>query len=54
MFALYRFDVMAITSKILPQKFLFKEKFAQPRKFQPSKFSGYTVTHFSWPVKMSD
>ena len=36
-------DVQGITSKMKSQKFLFKEKFANPRKFQPSKYSGYTV-----------
>ena len=36
-----------ITSKSKSQKFLFKQKFANPRKFQPSKYSGYTVASYN-------
>ena len=32
-----------ITLKIKSQKFVFREKFANPRKFWPSKHSGYMV-----------
>ena len=32
-----------ITLKIKSRKVLLKDKFANPRKFQPSKYSGYTV-----------
>ena len=32
-----------ITSKINSPKFLFKEEFANPEKFQPSKYSDYMV-----------
>ena len=31
-----------------PRKFSFKAKFAQPQKFQPSKFSGYMVVTELW------
>ena len=31
--------------KILSQKFLFKGKITQPRKFRPSKYLGYMVFH---------
>ena len=31
------------TLKIKSQKLLTKQKFANPQKFQPSKYSGYTV-----------
>ena len=34
---------MCTTLKIKSQKVLFKEKSANPRKFQPLKYSGYTV-----------
>ena len=33
-----------------PRKFSFKAKFAQPQKFQPSKFSGYTVTKLQYYI----
>ena len=39
----YNRDVQVHNLEIKSQKFLFKEKFANPRKFQLSKYSGYTV-----------
>ena len=36
----YNRDVQVITSKIKLGKFLLKEKFANPQKSQPLKFSG--------------
>ena len=33
----------SITLKIKSLNFLFKEKFADPQKFQPSKYSGYMI-----------
>ena len=48
--------IASIASKIKSRKFIFKEKFANPQKFQPSKYRAYAggVSFIIYHWKFSD